>query len=210
MHYKKIKLNKKLLNTLLTYFIRGVLLIVPFALTGYIISLALNWIDSIIKIKVPGLGMAIILVAITLFGYLGSTLIVRSLLDAIEKLVIKVPLINTIYTSFKELIAAFVGNKKKFDKPVLVTIDKERSIKRIGFITQQELAILHLPDNVAVYVPNSYSFSGDLYIVPKNLVTPLPDISSAETMKFIISGGVTAIQTGSEENIVKTEHPHFT
>jgi uncharacterized membrane protein len=199
MRFKKFKLDKPLLNALLTYLIRGVLLIVPFALTGYIISLALNWMDSIIKIKVPGLGMAIVLVAITLFGYLGSTLLVRSLLDTMERVVIKVPLINTIYTSLKDLIAAFVGNKKKFDKPVLVTVDPDRRIQKIGFITQQELNIFHLPESVAVYIPNSYSFSGDLYIVPKDLVTPLPDISGTEIMKFIISGGVAAIQPASEE-----------
>lgn len=207
MRYKKVKLDKQLLNTLLAYFIRGVLLIVPFALTGYIISLALNWMDSIIKIKIPGLGMAIVLIAITLFGYLGSTLLVKSLFDVVEKLIIKVPLINTIYTSLKELIAAFVGNKKKFDKPVLVTVDKERSIKKIGFITQQELEMLHLPENVAVYVPNSYSFSGDLFIVPKDLVTLLPDISGTEIMKFIISGGITAIQPTNEEESMEIADP---
>jgi uncharacterized membrane protein len=206
MRQKKFKLNKQLPNTLFSYFIRGILLIVPFALTGYIISLALNWMDSIIKIKIPGLGMTIVLVAITLFGYLGSTLLVKSLFDVIEKLIIKVPLINTIYTSLKELISAFVGNKKKFDKPVLVTVDKAQSIQRIGFITQQELNLLHLPESVAVYMPHSYSFSGDLFIVPKDLVTPLPDVSGTEIMKFIISGGVTAIQPTIEgEHIIVSD-----
>ncbi|ACE05609.1 protein of unknown function DUF502 [Candidatus Amoebophilus asiaticus 5a2] len=193
------KTNKQLFNTLLGYFLRGLLLIVPFVLTGYIISMALNWMDGIIKIKIPGLGITIVLVAITLFGYLGSTLLVRSLFDTIEKLVTKVPLISTIYTSLKDLIAAFVGNKKKFDKPVLVTIDIDRRIQKIGFITQQELEILHLPASVAVYIPDSYSFSGGLCIVPKELITPLPDISGTEVMKFVISGGVTAIQNVNEE-----------
>jgi len=188
-----MKLDKQLLNNLLAYFIRGLLLVVPFALTGYIISLALNWIDGIIKLNIPGLGMVILLVAITFFGYLGSTLLVRSVFDLIEKLIIRIPLISIIYTSLKELIAAFVGNKKKFDKPVLVMLNKQERIQKLGFITQQELKSLHLPGSVAVYLPHSYNFSGDLYILPKDAITPL-DISGTEIMKFIVSGGVTGLQ----------------
>jgi len=188
-----MKLDKQLLNNLLAYFIRGLLLVVPFALTGYIISLALNWIDGIIKLNIPGLGMVILLVAITFFGYMGSTLLVRSVFDLIEKLIIRIPLISIIYTSLKELIAAFVGNKKKFDKPVLVMLNKQERIQKLGFITQQELKSLHLPGSVAVYLPHSYNFSGDLYILPKDAITPL-DISGTEIMKFIVSGGVTGLQ----------------
>ena len=192
-----MKLDKQLLNTLLAYFIRGLLLVVPFALTGYIISLALNWIDGLIKLNIPGLGMAILLVGITFFGYLGSTLLVRTIFDLIEKLFIRIPLISIIYTSLKELIAAFVGNKKRFDKPVLVMLDKQERIQKLGFVTQEELKILHLPGSVAVYLPHSYNFSGDLYIVPKDTITPL-DISGTEIMKFIVSGGITGLQ-GLEE-----------
>ena len=188
-----MKLDKQLLNNLLAYFLRGLLLVVPFALTGYIISLALNWIDGIVKLNIPGLGIAILLVAITFFGYLGSTLLVKSILDLIEKLVIRIPLISIIYTSFKELITAFVGNKKKFDKPVLVMLNKREQIQKLGFVTQQELQSLHLPGSVAVYLPNSYTFSGNLYIMPKDAITPLA-VSGTEIMKFIVSGGVTGLQ----------------
>ncbi len=198
-----IQFDKKLVNTLFKYFIRGVLLIVPFALTGYIISIAINWMDRIIRINIPGLGMIITIVAITLFGYLGSSLLVLSIFDAIEKFIIKVPLISLIYTSLKELIAAFVGNKKKFDKPVLVTVNLERMIQKIGFITQPDLESLNLPGNVAVYVPQCYSFSGELYIVPKEIVKPLPGLSGTEVMKFIISGGVTALQVVKDEEGVE-------
>jgi uncharacterized membrane protein len=189
-----MQFNKQTLNRLLTYFIRGLLLIVPFILTGYIISLALNSIDGLVKIKIPGLGLAILLTAITLFGYLGSSLLVKSLFDWIEKLIIKIPLINLIYTSLKELIAAFVGNKKKFDKPVLVTLSQQEQILKLGFITQPDLQRLKLPGKVAVYLPNSYNFSGDLYIVPKENVMPL-SLSGTEVMKFIISGGVASLHT---------------
>src|SRR5690606_38835699 len=94
--HKKTRFSRQLVNSFLSYFIRGMLLTMPLALTGYIISLALKWVGSIIKIKIPGLGMAIVLVSITLLGYLGSTLLIGSLFDSIEKIVIKLPLINTI------------------------------------------------------------------------------------------------------------------
>lgn len=188
-----MKFNKKSFNSLLTYFIRGLLLVVPFALTGYIISLALNWIDGLVKIKIPGLGLAILLSAITLFGYLASSLLFRSLFDWIEKLLIKIPLINLIYTSLKELMAAFVGNKKKFDKPVLVALNRQEELFKLGFITQQDLQQLGLPGKVAVYLPHSYNFSGELCIIPTGNIQPL-SLSGTEVMKFIVSGGVAGLQ----------------
>jgi uncharacterized membrane protein len=180
---------------------RGVLLIVPFLLTGYIVSIAINWLDNIIKINIPGLGIIITLTAITLFGYLGSSLFVSSVFTEVEKFVIKLPLVNLIYTSFKELIAAFVGNKKKFDTPVLITVNLVPRIQQLGFITQPDLANLGLPGTIAVYVPLSYSFSGELYIVSKEIVQPLSNISGTEVIKFIISGGVTALPHTADKDV---------
>jgi uncharacterized membrane protein len=195
-----IQFNKNLLNTFLKYFIRGVLLTLPLLLTSYIVSIAINWLDNIIKINIPGLGVIITVAAITLFGYLGTSLIVSSVFVEVEKFVIKLPLVNLIYTSLKELIAAFVGNKKKFNAPVLIKTNLVPSIEQLGFITQSDLASLDMPGKVAVYVPQSYTFSGDLYIVEKEIVEPLSQFSGAEVMQFIISGGVTALRnTGLEK-----------
>lgn len=190
--------NKPLLSTLLGYFIRGLLLVVPFALTTYLISLALNLIDGLISIKIPGLGIAILLTSITFFGYLGSTLLVRSAFDRTESFIIRLPFISSIYTSLKELTSALVGNKKKFDKPVLVIINKEARLHKLGFVTQKNLKTINLPGSIAVYVPHSYNFSGDLFILPKESITPL-DVASTEVMKFIISGGVTGLQSAEEQ-----------
>ncbi len=197
-----MQLNKKLLSSLLGYFMRGLLLVVPFALTIYIISLALNFIDGLIGIKIPGLGITILLTSITFFGYLGSTLLVRSVFDLTENLITKLPFINTIYSSLKELTSAFVGNKKKFDKPVLVIINREARLHKLGFVTQQDLKTMNLPGSIAVYVPHSYNFSGDLFILPKEAVTAV-DISSTEVMKFIVSGGVAGLQSLEEKEVNK-------
>jgi uncharacterized membrane protein len=193
-----MQLKRSLLSALFGYFMRGLLLVVPFALTVYIISLALNLIDGLIGIKIPGLGIAILLASITFFGYLGSTLLVRSAFDLTESFIVRLPFISSIYTSFKELTSALVGNKKKFDKPVLVIINKESRLQKLGFVTQNNLKTINLPGSIAVYVPHSYNFSGDLFILPKEDVTPL-DVASAEIMKFIVSGGVTDLHNHSPE-----------
>lgn len=196
--------DKKIVSNLLRYFVRGLLLVVPFALTTYIISLALNFIDGLIWIKIPGLGIAILLISITFFGYLGSTLFVRSIFDVTESLITKLPFISTVYSSFKELTSAFVGNKKKFDQPVLVAMNKEVGLHKLGFITQKDLGIIHLSGYIAVYVPHSYNFSGDLFILPKDKVTSI-DIASTEMMKFIVSGGMAGLQTPEKQKTHETD-----
>mmetsp|Transcript_6237 Transcript_6237/g.14045 ORF Transcript_6237/g.14045 Transcript_6237/m.14045 type:complete len:197 (-) Transcript_6237:1640-2230(-) len=192
-----MKHDKLLLRALFGYFIRGLLLVIPFALTTYIISLALNFIDGLVKIKIPGLGMAILLISITFLGYLGSTILVKSVFDLTENWIARLPFIGSIYTSLKELTSALVGNKKKFDKPVLVVMHKEMQVNKLGFVTQKSLEAIQLPGSIAVYVPHSYNFSGELFILPKESVAPI-DGTSTEIMKFILSGGVTGLQ-GTEE-----------
>ena len=197
-----MQLIKKFLGDLLRYFMRGLLLVIPFALTAYIISLSLHFIDGLIGIKIPGLGITILLASITFFGYLGSTLLVRPVFDFTESLITKLPLISTIYSSLKELTFAFVGNEKKFGQPALVVINKETRLHKLGFITHKDLKSIHLPGYIAVYVPHSYNFSGDLFIIPKEDITPI-NISSTEIMKFIISGGVTDLHSPEEQETNK-------
>ncbi|MDF9795275.1 putative membrane protein [Catalinimonas alkaloidigena] len=182
------------MNRFVSYFFRGLLFVVPVALTMYIIILAISWLDSLIPFAVPGLGMLTILVFITLIGYLASTLLAGPIFKLLEELLVKVPLINIIYSSLKDLISAFVGDKKKFNQPVLVTLNPEFVIQKPGFITQKDLSQLGLVDQVAVYLPHSYNFSGNLYIVPAKFVVPIKAASSADIMKFIVSGGVSGLQ----------------
>lgn len=193
-----MKFDKKLLSDLLGYFMRGLLLVIPFAVTAYIISYALQKIDGLIGVKFPGLGIAILITAITLLGYLGSTLLFKSFFELTERWVVRLPLISTIYSSLKELMSAFVGKDKKFDKPVLVVLNKGARLHKLGFITQKDLEDLNMPGNIGVYVPHSYNFSGDLFLLPKEAVKPL-DVSGAEIMKFIVSGGVTDLHHTTQQ-----------
>lgn len=183
----------------LGYFLQGVLLIVPLAATGYIIFKVFAFLDhiipfdSILPFNIPGLGLVVIVGLITTFGYIGSFYFVNPMLSVIERVIERAPLVKIIYTSIKDLISAFVGEKKRFNHPVLITVSKESNIQRIGFITQNDLTHLGLGlEKVAVYIPLSYSFAGQLMIVPKENITPI-DSSGTEMMKFVISGGVTEI-----------------
>lgn len=174
---------------LLNYFLRGLLILVPITLTVYIIIEALQWIDSLIPVQIPGLGLLIVAGVIILFGYLASTLIARPIFDMMEEVLLRVPLISLIYSSIKDLLAAFVGDKKKFTQAVLVTMDRANGIQKLGFLTQKDLDVFDLQDKVAVYLPHSYNFSGNFYIVPRDQVT-LIDLPGADIMKFVVSGGV--------------------
>lgn len=181
------------MNRFISYFFRGLLFVVPIALTIYIILLSITWLDGLIPFKLPGLGLLTILASITLIGYLASTLLAGPLFSILEDVLTRLPLISIIYSSLKDLISAFVGDKKKFNQPVLVTLNPEFIIQKPGFITQTDLSRLGLVDQVAVYLPHSYNFSGNLYIVPAKFVTPIY-ASSTDIMKFIVSGGVSGLQ----------------
>lgn len=165
------------------------MILVPIALTVYIIVIFLQWMDGLIPVQIPGLGLVIVMGVIVLFGYLASTLIARPIFDLLEEMLLSVPVISLIYAPIKDLMTAFVGDKKKFTQAVLVTMDEINGVQKLGFITQSDLQVLGLQDKVAVYLPHSYNFSGNFYIVPRERVTLL-NLPGADVMKFIVSGGV--------------------
>jgi uncharacterized membrane protein len=180
-------------------FFQGLLLIGPISLTVYILFRVFVFLDTIIPFHellpfhIPGLGLIVIVLLVTLFGYIGTLYVANPFLAFIERAIDRAPLVKLIYTSIKDLVAAFVGEKKRFNHPVLITVSKENNIHRIGFITQNDLSHLGLgAEKVAVYIPFSYSFSGQLLIVSKENISPI-DSSGTEMMKFVISGGVTEL-----------------
>ena len=181
------------LRRIARYFFGGTLFIVPLVATGYFIFLAFSWLDNLLKLPYPGLGFLIIFGAITVFGYFTSNFAFKTFADWFDHGMNKIPLVKLIYSSVKDLLAAFVGEKKKFNKPVLVTINKENNLHRVGFITQTDLTELGLPEMVVVYFPQSYAFAGDHFVVPKENIKPL-NVSGPVAMKFIVSGGISGFK----------------
>ena len=180
---------KKIIN----YFLQGLLYIVPITVTLYVVVWTFQKIDGILPFQFPGLGLIVIISLITIIGFLGSAVITSPINAFFQNLLKRAPLLKTIYSSVKDLMNTFVGNKKGFSEPVLVKIYENSTIERIGFITNEDVESLNIAKGkVLVYMPHSYAISGQLFVVEKKNVSPI-DKSSAEIMKLIVSGGVTEI-----------------
>jgi uncharacterized membrane protein len=178
---------------IIRYFFSGTLFIVPLVATAYFIYVSFRWLDGLLNLPYPGIGFAIIFGAITIFGYFTTNFAFKTFADWFDHLMNRIPLVKLIYASIKDLLSAFVGDKRKFNKPVLVTVNKENSLFQMGFVTQADLSDLGLNDLVAVYFPHSYAFSGNHFLVPRENVKPLT-ISGPVAMKFIISGGISGFK----------------
>jgi uncharacterized membrane protein len=178
---------------LVAYFLRGCLVTAPLALTIYIVWMILRTIDGILPFQIPGLGLVVTVALITLTGVLTSNVVGRSALDIAESVLGRLPLVKLVYTSIKDLVSAFVGDKKRFDVPVALTLSG--GVRMLGFVTREGLGRLGMPDHVAVYVPQSYNFAGYLLLAHRSQVEAL-DISASEVMTFIVSGGVSGFGVG--------------
>lgn len=197
---------------LVQYFLQGLIILAPIVITVWAVSSLFNFIDNILPDMVdrvapnllphdpagdptiiPGVGFVLVIVILMIVGYVSSSFVVGKLVDLFDKILEKTPGIKIIYSTVKDFFEAFAGNKRKFDKSVLVSIASPE-IWQVGFITQEELEQFGLKEYVAVYVPQSYAFAGHLYFVKKERIRLLTDISSADAMKFAISGGVAEIE----------------
>lgn len=176
---------------ILSYFLRGLLFVTPVVVTLYIIIQTILFLDNLIPVPIPGIGILMVLALITFVGYLASLFFAKPLFDWLEKGLVRIPLVNLIYTSIKDLMGAFVGEKKKFSSPVKVQISD--TLIRLGFITQDDMSMVGEVDMVAVYFPHSYNVSGNVFLVPKDKVTPLTGVKSSDVMKFMVSGGVSPL-----------------
>jgi uncharacterized membrane protein len=180
------------MKTLFGYFWRGCLVLLPAAATVYIAFFIFTKIDNLVPVGVPGLGFALTVGVITLAGFLTSNVVGRAVIEVTEGWLTSVPLAKLIYTSIRDLINAFVGEKKRFDRPVAVTLVAGSPIRALGFVTRDRLDALGMGDQVAVYLPQSYNFAGNLVIVPRDQVEPLA-ISTTDLMTFVVSGGVSGL-----------------
>ncbi|MGJ3233922.1 DUF502 domain-containing protein [Marivirga sp.] len=186
-------MRQKIFTRIAAYFFRGLLFVAPIAFTILVIQAVFTWLDGLLPVNIPGLGILILASAIIGIGYLGSTYFMKPFFELFEQFITKVPLLSLIYNSIKDLIGAFVGDKKKFNQPVMVQFDEAGKIFKPGFITQSELSKVNMAGYSSVYLPHSYNFSGNILVVKNELVHPW-DINSTNAMKFIVSGGVSGIE----------------
>ena len=173
------------------YFLQGLLFLVPLVVTIYVIYWVFVRIDGVLNLPVPGLGFIVTIVIVTLVGFGASNFLTRNIVHLVDKIFARLPLVKMIYTAIKDLVNAFVGDKKSFNRPVQVVIDRESNLRVIGFATRDSLDSIGIKDSVAVYLPQSYNFAGNLIIVDREQIIPL-SADPGEIMKLIVSGGVSS------------------
>ena len=192
------------------YFAQGILITVPGVITFIILSKAFSFIyETLNRFKLnihPYLDPIVILLILfgflVIIGRLANSILFQSVFNLIEKVLEQAPVIKHIYSPVKDFLNAFVGNKKRFNKPVLVLTNPSAGIEEMGFITQEDLSELNHTDKVAVYMPHSYAFSGKLLLVPKDKIRAV-EMTGSDAMKFIVSGGVTEVNEEEDQTQTK-------
>lgn len=198
-------MKNRTFRLLLSYLIKGILVVVPLAGAVFVMVWAVTSIDAALNISnwfwtdehgqpvyVPGLGILTVLVLLMLVGLLFTTVVTEPISNWFNRFMNRIPLFNTLYSSIRDFTEAFVGDSRKFNEPVLVVVN-ETGLKKIGFLTQRNLSAIELQDEVMVYFPYAYSVAGQIAIVKASQVTPLP-ISSTDAMKLVVSGGVSGLE----------------
>jgi len=199
-------------KNLLQYFFQGLVIIAPLGITIYAVWWLFYTVDNILPNiihsifphlfppdgegelkRIPGLGFVVVILIVLLVGRISSSFFMSKLVDLLDGMLERTPGIKFIYKSVKDFLEAFTGNKKKFDKPVLANVDGT-DIWRVGFITQESAANFEMADHAVVYIPLSYALTGVTYFVPKEKIKLIHNVSSAEAMKFAVSGGVSEVE----------------
>lgn len=197
--------TNKTVRLLLSYLMKGTLVVVPLAGAVFLIAWIVGSIDEALNISlflpktpdgepiyVPGLGILMVLVLLIAVGMIFTNFVTEPIAQWFNNLLSRIPLFNTLYSSIKDFTEAFVGDTKKFNEPVLVVVN-ETGLKKIGFLTQHDLQKIGLPEEVIVYFPYSYSFAGQVVVVHASKVSPL-QMSATDAMKLVVSGGVSGLE----------------
>ena len=217
-------IRKKILSSVAQLFFQGVVVLAPIGVTIWVVVSLFNWVDNFLPNllnfifplqfaevngqipKVTGLGFLVAITLVLVVGWLSSLFFVERLMSLFDKLLEKTPGVKIIYSSVKDFLEAFAGNKKKFDEPVLVNVDST-DVWRIGFITQKNTEHFGLKDFVTVYVPHSYAISGITYIVSVDRIKKMPKgVNASEAMKYVVSGGVTTVDDAENESTMHIEN----
>ena len=182
------------------YFLRGVLIIAPLLITIALLVWLFRRVDGLLSpyITTPGLGLATMLVAVVLIGWISSFFLMRRTFGVIDRGLEHTPGVSFIYSSLRDFLEAFVGNKRRFTQSVLVNVAADE-VWLVGFLTDEDLDSFELGAKfVSVYVPQAYNVAGQLYLVKRERVRPIGHLSPAEVMKYAVTGG--AVEIADKEN----------
>lgn len=182
-------------------FTSGLLVILPLAgtvyLLRYVYQLVNGWGLALLpeNVRFPGLGLLVVVGLVLFIGFLARIWLTRKVLDVLEGLIHRLPLIKGIYGTLKDTIHSLLGEKKSFDTVVFVPV---AGTKRIGFLTVKEPCFTTADgkEYVGVYFPQSMQLAGDLHWFERKDIEVL-DLSVDEAMRVILSARVSK---GSPKN----------
>lgn len=189
------------------YFVKGLLVLLPLLGTFYILAFIYSKIAGIgnailfplVGRELPGIDFVFVVAAVCLVGLIANWWISKKILALIEDFIYKMPGVKNIYTTIKDALKSLVGDKKKFDTVVLVSLN-DRAY-RLGFLTVKEALFKDESGRelVGVYFPQTLQVAGDLYWVPKESVTVV-DIPVDQALKLIISGGASGTEVKDRQS----------
>jgi uncharacterized membrane protein len=203
---KKNRSRNGVVKTLVRYFIQGILILAPIGITAYILYWVFDLVDGFLRpyVGYPGLGFLIIIAFIVFIGWVSSYFIMETVISFFDHWLERTPGIKILYRSLKDFFEAFAGDKKKFNRAVLANVFSQ-DVWIVGFLTDEEMTKFKLgADLVGVYVPQAYNFAGQLYVLPRERIRDIENLSAGEAMKYAVTGGVAETrvrgENGSESN----------
>jgi len=183
-------------------FFRGLLFAVPIGATLFLLHWSFQKLDSLLDVeqwlgwRVPGLGILALFLIISGLGILSRIFLARWIAERIGALFHRLPGVKLIYDAVKDVVEALVGDKKMFDNPVLIALEAPIGGELLGFVTNEDLSWIGREGSVAVYLPQSFGWAGQLVVLPSDRVTPI-DVEASQVTQFLVSAG---ISRGSHED----------
>jgi len=183
------------MTRLYRYFFRGLITVLPIALTIYVLFLFLSWTERVAlallspfigSFYIPGMGLLLGILGILLIGYLVSKERVQRIFHLVEMPFTNLPVVKSIYSSLKSFADYFSPSAKTDTQHVVVLRMPGQPLELVGLITRRGTEGLpegFLPgERVAVYLPMGYMIGGYTVFVPADWVHPI-DMSVEEAMR---------------------------
>ena len=182
-------------------FLTGLLTVLPIVVTIYFTVWMLTVLERFfgkqIMFLVPdewyrtGMGLLVAIGVVFAVGVLMHGYLFRRLFAVLERVMLEIPLVRSVYTAMRDLLGMFADHKDEALQVVAINLPGKMRV--LGFITRADFsdapAGVAQPGEVAVYLPMSYQLGGYTVFVPKDSVTPI-DMSREDAMKFILTAGL--------------------
>ena len=207
------------------YFLTGLVICAPLAITAFLVWNVVGWVDSWVKpyipakynpeaylpVPIPGFGVVVAVILVTLVGFLTANLIGRSIVGYGERVLSRMPLVRTVYSALKQIFETVLRDSDDSFSQVILVQYPRPGLWALAFVATDTLgevqARLDAPagPTVSVFLPTTPNpTSGFLLFVPKSEMIVL-DMSVEEAAKLVISAGLVAPEHTSE--VVHMEPP---